>query len=323
MKKTSLAIAILLTCSSHICAEESNISNHFQHEANLTYAADVSDNGSSLWQLDYRYYFDTVDTEESPYALNTFLAQNSNVGAQYSSMNTEYNGLGGDFETDSYSFDGTYVFDSSWFLGLAYQQVSPDEESASYDQDSQTYTINAGYYINESASLSAFYNNSEQSDEIEYELIQSAMKSTINSYGIEYRHFLAITPLSGIDLSARLSQEKLDYSSQSRGTSNTTNLANNTLNTAFINLDWYINRSWSIGANYQWQDVEAEFIGTGDLEWHTRTSHSDSLYGLHTAYWWQISQHFAANFSAVKMFASDEDNNSDGFLLGASINGRF
>ncbi|QFU20652.1 hypothetical protein FM038_001340 [Shewanella eurypsychrophilus] len=253
------------------------------------------------------------------------MAQSSNIGAQYSLMNTEYRGIGGnnDFDTDSYSIDGTYVFDSSWFLGLAYQDVNPNEQNSVYDQDSDTYTINAGYYITNSASLSAFYSNSEQSDEKDYELYQLAMEQSVDSYGVEYRHFFAFTPLSGIDLSAKLSQEKLDYVSVSSGASNTKNLSNNTVNTAIINLNWYINRSWSIGANYQWLDIDAEHIATGDLEWHTNMSHSDSFYGLKTAYWWQISQHFAANFSAAKLFGSDDANRPDGFLVGATINGRF
>lgn len=325
MKKLSLTIAILLMLSPNIKAEEQQISNSFQHEANLSYVTDTGDNGCSLWQLNYRYYFDNVDSEQTPYALNTFMAQSSNVGAQYSLMNTEYRGIGGngDFDTDSYSIDGTYVFDSNWFLGLAYQHVNPEQQSAIYDQDRDTYTINAGYYINNSASLSAFYSNSEQSDEKDRELYQLSMEQSVDSYGVEYRHFFAFTPLSGIDLSAKLSQEKLDYISISSGVSNTTNLSNNTVNTAAINLDWYINRSWSIGANYQWLDIDAEHIATGDLEWHTKMSRSDSFYGLKTAYWWQISQHFAANFNAVKLFGSDEDNTPDGLMVGATINGRF
>ncbi|QFU20653.1 hypothetical protein FM038_001345 [Shewanella eurypsychrophilus] len=66
MKKTSLAVTILMTLSISINAEEHNISNRFQHEANLTYADDLGDDGSTLWQLNYRYYLDKVDSGKAP-----------------------------------------------------------------------------------------------------------------------------------------------------------------------------------------------------------------------------------------------------------------
>ncbi|MDO6613036.1 putative porin [Shewanella sp. 1_MG-2023] len=146
----------------------------FQHEAGLKYSANSEEFGDGAWNVNYRYYTAPVSQDESPYALNGFLAQTTNIGADYSMFDAA------DF--DSIGIDGTYVFDNKWFVGGAYQKLDFDVV------DFSVYKVDVGYYFNDSSKVAVFY--TDGSDNIE------------SSFGAEIRSFLALESTSGVDLGA-------------------------------------------------------------------------------------------------------------------------
>ncbi|MCJ8303349.1 putative porin, partial [Shewanella sp.] len=88
MKKSILSLAVLLglVSTSANATDDIDSSSTFQHEANVTFNTNSDDLDDGLWSLDYRFYFSPVDTDNGPYALNGFLAQKSNIGAQYAQL---------------------------------------------------------------------------------------------------------------------------------------------------------------------------------------------------------------------------------------------
>ena len=304
-------------------------SSTFQHEANVTFNTNSDDLDDGLWSLDYRFYFSPVDTDNGPYALNGFLAQKSNIGAQYAQMNMFT-------DTVSYSVDGTYVLDSNWFIGANYSQIDIDDSGAmvsSLDDDISEYGLSLGYYFNESSEVSFTYQTSSMSGENSFEsqgdTHKSSSDSDSKSYSAQVHSFVPLASFSGLDLLA--SWRYID-------TSNKHNISaidgefireiqnNSTVDTSIVTLaaDWYITKSWSVGAGYIWRqyDMEGELIFP-DEAYKFSDDDTNSSYSVSTSYWWQISQSFAAKFSAAKQFGVDGDNEPDGFLIGASVNGRF
>ncbi|WP_144211488.1 putative porin [Shewanella donghaensis] len=146
----------------------------FQHEAGLEYSANSEEFGDGIWNANYRYYVAPVSQDNGPYALNGFLAQTTNVGANYSMFDAA--------DTDTFGVDGTYVFDNKWFVGGEYQRFEVGDFSGNL------YKIDAGYYFNDSSKVAAFY--VDGSDNFE------------SVYGLEVRSFLALESTSGIDLGA-------------------------------------------------------------------------------------------------------------------------
>ncbi len=71
-----------------------------------------------------------------------FLAQESILGAIYSYFDV--------FAINTVGVDGTYVFDSNWFVGLNYQCTGIG------NTDFNTYGIELGYYVNKKNQLLAF-----------------------------------------------------------------------------------------------------------------------------------------------------------------------
>ena len=330
MKKSILSLAVLLgLTTSANAAENLDSSNTFQHEANITFGSHTDDLDNGLWSLDYRFYFSPVDTDNGPYALNGFLAQKSNIGAQYAqiSMITD---------TVSYSIDGTYVLDSNWFIGANYSKVDIDDSGAmvsSLADDISEYGLSLGYYFNESSEVSFTYQTSSMSGESSYTWLDHTHKSSSDSdsksYSAQVHSFVPLASFSGLDLLA--SWRYIDTSNKYNGSAIDGEFIreiqnNSTVDTSIATLaaDWYITKSWSVGAGYIWSqyDMEGEFIVT-DEAYKFSDDDTNSFYSISTSYWWQISQSFAAKFSAVKQFGVDGDNEPDGFLIGASVNGRF
>ena len=331
MKKSILSLAVLLglVSTSANATDDIDSSSTFQHEANITFGSHTDDLDDGLWSLDYRFYFSPVDTDNGPYALNGFLAQKSNIGAQYAqvSMITD---------TVSYSIDGTYVLDSNWFIGANYSKVDIDGSGAmvsSLADDISEYGLSLGYYFNESSEVSFTYQTSSMSGDSSFESQGDTHKSSSDSdskiYSAQVHSFVPLASFSGLDLLA--SWRYID-------TSNKHNISaidgefireiqnNSTVDTSIVTLaaDWYITKSWSVGAGYIWRqyDMEGESIFP-DEAYKFSNDDTNSSYSISTSYWWQISQSFAAKFSAAKQFGVDGDNEPDGFLVGATINGRF
>ncbi|ARD24085.1 putative porin [Shewanella japonica] len=175
----------------------------FQHEAGLEYSANTEEFGDGIWDLNYRYYIKPVSQDNGPYALNGFLAQTTNIGAGYSMFD--------DADTDTVRIDGTYVFDSKWFVGAEYNRFEIGDFSGNL------YQFEAGYYFNDSSKVAAFY--VDGSDDFE------------SFYGAEIRSFLAFETTTGIDLGAMWTHTDND------------DIFN-------LNADWYVTKAWSVGLGY-------------------------------------------------------------------------
>lgn len=180
MRQTTTALAILFSLTSLSAAAVQD--NNYQHEIGLSYTTNSEEVSDGLWNANYRYYFKGVEQGKTPYALNGFLAQESNIGANYQNFNPT--------DTDSYGVDGTLVFDSNWFIGANYQRV----DVASYDFN--TYAAEVGYYFNDSSAVSAFYQDGDD--------------DFTETYGLTVRSYIALQSTAGIDLSAIWAHNEFD-----------------------------------------------------------------------------------------------------------------
>jgi hypothetical protein len=174
----------------------------FHHEAGLDYSANTEEFGDGLWDLNYRFYLDSVSQEKGPYALNGFLAQSTNVGASYSMID--------DDDVDIFSVDGTYVFDSKWFVGAKIERY----DTSVFDTD--IYQLDLGYYFNDSSKVAAFYADGSDID---------------SNYGLEVRSFIDLKNTTGVDLGANWTHTDAD------------DIFN-------VNADWYVTKAWSVGLGY-------------------------------------------------------------------------
>ncbi|ACA87698.1 putative porin [Shewanella woodyi] len=174
MKNSTISLAILLglTSMSAVAAQD----NAFQHQASLSYSTNSEEVSDGAWNANYRYYIAPVDQSNSPYALNGFLAQTTNLGASYSKLDV------GIYDSDAYRVDGTYVFASKWFVSASYGRV----EFLNTDYDA--YRGEVGYYFNESSSISAFYADGDN--------------NAVEVYGLNLRSFVALESTAGVDLTA-------------------------------------------------------------------------------------------------------------------------
>ena len=180
MRQTTTALAILLslTCLSAVAAQD----NNYQHEAGLSYTTNSEEVSDGLWNANYRYYFESVEQNKAPYALNGFLAQESNIGANYQNFDPA--------DSDSYGVDGTFVLGSNWFVGANYQKF----DVASYDFN--TYGAEVGYYFNDSSAVSAFYQDGDD--------------NFTETYGLKVRSYIALQSTAGIDLNASWAHNEFD-----------------------------------------------------------------------------------------------------------------
>jgi hypothetical protein len=195
---TALALVLGFAALPAVAAQDAP----FQHEAGLQYSANTEEFGDGQWDLNYRFYFDSVSQEKGPYALNGFLAQSTNVGASYSMID--------DADIDVFSVDGTYVFDSKWFVGAKVERF----DAGVFDTD--IYQLDVGYYFNDSSKVAAFYVDGSDID---------------SSYGLEARSFIDLKSTTGIDLGAMWTHTDAD------------DLFN-------VNADWYVTKAWSVGLGY-------------------------------------------------------------------------
>ncbi|MCL1146658.1 putative porin [Shewanella marinintestina] len=180
MRQTTTALAILLslTSLSAVAAQD----NNYQHEAGLSYTTNSEEVSDGLWNANYRYYFESVEQSKAPYALNGFLAQESNIGANYQNFDPA--------DSDSYGVDGTFVLGSNWFVGANYQKF----DVASYDFN--TYGAEVGYYFNDSSAVSAFYQDGDD--------------NFTETYGLKVRSYIALQSTAGIDLNASWAHNEFD-----------------------------------------------------------------------------------------------------------------
>ncbi|WP_065188009.1 putative porin [Shewanella woodyi] len=182
MKNSTMSLAILLGLTSMSAAAAQD--NAFQHQASLDYQTNSEEVSDGFWKANYRYYIAPVDQSNSPYALNGFLAQTTNLGASYSKLDVA------NFDSDSYGVDGTYVFASKWFVSASYQQIE------AFNTDVNFYSAEVGYYFNDSSAVSAFYADGDN--------------NTVEAYGLNLRSFVALESTAGVDLTANWAHTDFD-----------------------------------------------------------------------------------------------------------------
>jgi hypothetical protein len=205
---TAIALVLGFVTSPVMAAQDAP----FQHQAGVNYSASTEELDNGLWDLNYRFYLDPVSQEKGPYALNGFLAQSSNVGASYSSFSQ--------YDYDSLAVDGTYVFDSKWFVGAQIRRYDSDF------YDNELYQVNAGYYFNDNSKVAVYYADSSDVEAV---------------YGAEVRSFIELKDTTGIDLGANWNHTDYDDS----------------LN---LNADWYVTKAWSVGVGYVDSGFDDNFV---------------------------------------------------------------
>ena len=321
MKKHALTLATLLAIYSTAALAQGSTStessNLYQHDISAELSTTNDDFGDGLYGINYRYYFTPVATDKGPYALSSFLAQTSNLGGGVQQAST-FN------DTTSYHIDGRYVFDSKWYVSAGYSLLDYDDEPNFGDgrDNSSAYGIGAGYYINDTTDIStSYWTSSESSSDSNY-----FDESDIKSYNVDIRSFIPLEAFSGIYLNGGLNYVEYDFengftsgdfSSYSNGDTETTTL--------LLAADWYITPSWSVGAAQAWSWSKGNYqYGSSYYDSAEGEHESDSsILSLSTRYWWQISQHFSAQFSLSKSFVSEDDNDDDdAFGIGIEVNAR-
>ncbi|MCL1042566.1 porin family protein [Shewanella marisflavi] len=317
MKKQLLTLPLLLGLTTQVFAGEAV--NTFQHEANVSFGTDTDNFEDGLWNLDYRFYFEPVKNNNAPHALAGFLAQSSYLGGMYAQTNA-YD------DTVRYSVDGRYVMASNWFIGANYLYLNVDSSeflSSPIDEDETGYGINLGYYFNDSSEVAIYYQYQGNSDSWNLstaEVITFDKDSDL--YGAHIRSYFPLQSTTGLDFKAQIEYGQLETSNTISSQLEVAGYHNDTTQVS-LSADWYITPAWSVGAGYTWLNSDAKIQWlTPDNGINTNTfEDSINLFSLSTQYWWQFSNHFAANFAGVKRF-SDEDF-ADDFLIGIGVNARF
>ncbi|MCH1930001.1 hypothetical protein L9G16_07395 [Shewanella sp. A25] len=274
-----LSFAILLSlCSTATMAANDNA---FQHQAEVAYTAPVDHFGEGVWEGGYSYYFTPVSQDTHPYVLSGYLAQTSFINGYVASEDSGY---------DAFSITGQHVFDSKWFVSADYTSYSSDWN------DGTTPGVAVGYYFNSTSSVYVSYHRSE--DDIDVEPGFSA-QSDADILGLGIRSYLPLESTTGIELEARLSSIKSDLKATSAEygvvfrDSNETEMLD-------LYADWYLTRSWSIGASYS--------LGEGE-----------DPYGINSAYFWRITDAISLATRVEKFYAADLND----LFATVGVNGRF
>ncbi|WP_286234016.1 hypothetical protein [Thalassotalea sediminis] len=243
----------------------SAIANQFQHEIEIGSLSSSDDFGDGMFNIGYQFYFTPIDDSKiipkrliGKYANSNFLYTN------YTSHNS----------WSSYSLGGRYYVAKEWFVQGGY--TTNDSEN-----DSDGFEFLSGYHLTELSLLSIKYKENESEN--------SFFDHTVTDWEISYSHFIPLQSTAGIDFSA--SYNKSSYVSKwSEGK------RENDDDLIRVNLDWFINKSWSLGASH---------------------IHADSSYStINTQYWHQFSDGLSINLGAETSI-----NDSDGTLI--YINGTY
>ncbi|WP_299797947.1 putative porin [uncultured Shewanella sp.] len=292
MNKTTLTLAVLLgLTSTNIYAVQDTA---YQHEAEVNYAASSESFSDGVWNGQYRYYFTPVSQDSVPYALSGFLAQTSHLGGYYSKLNS-------DFDITTYAIEGEYLFAEKWYIGARYQNA--DSDYAITKSETDAYGVTLGYYFNATSSVFFNYGKSENKTKLHYlDSMGDVLKSEVDttSYGVGVKSYLPLSSGQGILLSGLYSHSSDDFkgisaSDEYRSSDSSDNLS--------VAVDWYITRSWSVGATY---------ATTFDSDW-------DDPYGINTAYTLRLTDGISAKFNLSKQLEPDVD----GVFAAIGINGRF
>ncbi|MCL1125149.1 hypothetical protein [Shewanella surugensis] len=294
MKKTTIATLILLNlaCHSAIAAQD----KAYFHESQVDYLTSSEEFSDGQWGLQYRYYATAVNQETVPYALSGYLAQTSNIGGQYVGI--------GDDDT-RYYIDGTYVFDSKWFIGLGFKKTDINDSNNlklidSYKTttpDSKTYQVTGGYYLNKASAAYLSYNYSDGTDDSHRTYTEDV---TGHYYGLGLKTLVPMTVTEGIYIDASYQYADTETKYSGIGFGGKTEQTSNNFN---LTADWYFTRSWSFGGYYHTDDA----------------SNDNDDYGIGTAYFLRLNDVLSARINVVKQFEPD----LDGVYGNLSVNARF
>jgi hypothetical protein len=203
--------------------------NTYQHEAGLDYGAHSDYFEEGTWNLGYRYYATPVAQDKVPYALSGFLAQSSNMGASFSTM---------EGDDKYYGIHGEYVLDSKWFIGGSYYRQDADF------MENNSYGLSLGYYFNDTSAVYANYSRNET--DIDGGPFFSDLETSSDFYLAGISSFLPLQATSGVLLVAELAHYSRSDSSDSS-------------NFLRLKADWYLTQSWSIGANYSRDEDDFDY----------------------------------------------------------------
>ncbi|WP_144210691.1 hypothetical protein [Shewanella donghaensis] len=336
LEKSVKFTAVILSSLLAFSAQADNSS--FQHEISIATQRSLLDTKEVFFVANYHYYSNPVTTHTSPFALNTALSQSTNIGIDYSNLNAN--------NTDDYSLDGTYVFDSHVFISAEYKRINGDSDEWIYSNDERetSFGVQIGYYLSNSAEISFFYREGSLSanyrdnevllNGFDDSLVTSQFDAETVTYGIYFQNYIPLQSFGGINLQFNWHNiQKNDNELSKYGASepdktgffdrtNELNIEEKT-NYFTVSADYYFNQSWSVGANYQWWQRDTT---TTDYNHYENNRFEDDLdirdysghfgvFGINTAYWWQISSNFSAEFSVSKLF------NTDSYIIGGSLIG--
>ncbi|WP_228290834.1 putative porin [Shewanella cyperi] len=231
-KQIPLALAMMLASGLSYAAADVP----FQHEASVSYGSNTDDFGDGSWNLGYRFYASPVSQEQQPYALSGFLAQTSNLGAGYTTVD--------DADLDAYHLDGQYVFSNKWFLLAGYDKVEFGSDFASFD--SHVYSFGGGYYFNDHSAAFASYSRQESDSN------WPGSDFSVDHYALGVRSYIKMQSTAGVDLQMNVTHSRMDGDS------------NSALN---LNADWYLTRAWSIGGHYSIDEDGDDAYGLQTAYW--------------------------------------------------------
>lgn len=239
----------------------------FQHQAGVGYGyTDQSGGSSDLLNVNYSYYFDKVNTD-SPFALNTFLAQSSQLDIAYTTSGSDSN---------SALVGGTWVSDSNWFVRGGY--------NASLDHfgDMGTANLSLGYFLNSTTELAVSYFRTDI-DNIGF---MGDAKYEASGWGAHARSWFELPTTQGIDAGIHYSRD--DYESRSSG-----HRFSAETDTVSAYADWYLTKSLSLG-------LSAAYIKPDQ-------SSSDTAYVASVDYWLPLGNTFSLQTGASVDLDSDND----------------
>ncbi|MCL2915263.1 hypothetical protein L2725_15995 [Shewanella corallii] len=254
----SLALAII-GCSAQ--AQE------FKHQASIGFGyTDLNGSSSDMFSVNYSYHLDKVSTD-SPFALNTFLAQSSQLDVAYMTSGSNSN---------SAFIGGTWVSDSNWFVRGGY--------NASLDHfgDMGTANMSLGYYLSTTTEIAFNYSRSDVDNgsswnESNYEVVR---------WGAHARSWFELPTTQGID--AGFEYERFEYDHQYNG-----NRSSSEYDSLSTYADWYLTKSLSVGLNAAYLNPDQ--------------GNSDSAYIASVDYWLPLGNTFSLQSGANVNLNSDND----------------
>lgn len=293
MIKNKLNLAVLFG----FCALPISVfsAESYQHDASLIYSDSSEDGYSDSINLSYRYYSDMVAEDDRPFLLTGYLHQGTNIGGSYQRI---------DGDDSLYNVSGKYVFDSKLFFSFGYKSADL-KSSAGSGSDSDSYAIGGGYYLNPTSSVFVSYErNSTDSQFNSFESSSFSRYSLdVDTFTVGVDSYFTFDKTEGLYIKGHYSYIDYEHESvqSSMGQVSRINYSEDR-STVGILSDWYITKSWSVGASYI-RDFEVD----------------DDTWLMQSGYYLPINESVAATFS----IATNLDSDVDGVFYSLGVNGRF